>query len=327
MFLGFNTRGSQLWSASEQGFQIFELNPSFRRVKNISSVGSVALACIEERSETLVLVRGAGGAGSGSSAAHRVLLLYDMRKNESVAEMFFEEPILNIKVNAMRLVVILEKRTHLFDWKSLVPCPQIATLTPLNSAGLGCLSTCQDLATPSFFAWPHTDGNQSRGDLVIMEILTGKTHVIPAHKSPIVCCDFAPGGQRIASCSAKGTVIRVFSNPQAQLVATFRRGNTAVNMYSLVFSPRGTMLAACSSSETIHFFKVEGDGLGGSADDERRSFAKITMKPNVCHMVVLSEDDEHLFIVAPPAPGQEAVLEAHTITRGTAKKTGEYRFR
>jgi WD40 repeat protein len=322
MFLGFNTRGSQLWAGSEQGFQIFELNPSFRRVKNISALGSVSLAAIEERSETLVFVR-----GGTTSFADRVLVLYDLRSNSSVAEMFFEEPILNIKVNAMRLVVILEKRTHLFDWRTLAPCPQIATLSPLNSAGLGCLSTCQDLATPSYFAWPHTDSNQARGDLVVMDLQTGKTFAIPAHKSPIVCCDFAPGGQRIASCSAKGTVIRVFSNPQSQLIATLRRGSTAVSMYSLVFSPRGTMLAACSSSETIHFFKVESETLAGSPEDERRSFAKVAMKPNVVHMVVLSEDDEHLYIVAPPAPGQEAVLEAHTITKGTAKKTGEYRFR
>jgi WD40 repeat protein len=291
-------------------------------VKNIAALGAVSLAAIEERSETLIYVR-----GGTSSLAHRVLVLYDLRKSTEVAEMFFEEPVLNIKVNAMRLVVVLEKRTHMFDWKTLAPCPQISTMSPLNTLGLGCLSTCQDLATPSYFAWPHTDGNHARGDLVIMELLTGKTTAISAHKSPIVCCNFAPGGQRIASCSAKGTVVRVFSNPNSQLIATLRRGTAAVTMYSLIFSPRGTTLAACSSSETIHFFRVESETATASAEEERRSFAKLTTKPNTEQFVVISENDERLYLVAPPAPGQEALLESYTLVKGQTKKTGEYRFR
>jgi autophagy-related protein 18 len=48
--------------------------------------------------------------------------------------------------------------------------------------------------------------------------------MIPAHDSPLASIAFDWHGSKLATASEKGTVIRVFSVPQAKRLFEFRRG-------------------------------------------------------------------------------------------------------
>lgn len=351
MFLSFN--GSQLLATSEAGFQVYDASPTFRRLTNETGLGGVSCAAIEETSGSVIACL----SNVGTHLLNRVVVIYDLSAKSVITEMHFEEPVIAIKVNILRLVVILEKRTHMFDWKTLTPLPQIATISPVNSKGLGALSSCYTYGESSYFAWPHTDGGQTRGDAVVMDVQTGKTSLITAHQtSPIVALEFSPGGTRLATSSLKGTIIRVFSIPTGELLYTFRRGAKDALIDSLVFSPSGAFLAVTSNSTTLHVFRCDREGGGnylstsmaldkpggsagsGRGDEDIRSFAKITVKENVRYAVGMSENDDQLFLIAKPpvivgsaaaAPNSEVTMETFAISKsgGELKKIGEYRVR
>jgi autophagy-related protein 18 len=48
--------------------------------------------------------------------------------------------------------------------------------------------------------------------------------MIQAHDSPLAAVRFSPDGKLVATASEKGTVIRVFSIPNAERLFEFRRG-------------------------------------------------------------------------------------------------------
>ena len=82
--------------------------------------------------------------------------------------------------------------------------------------------------------------------------------MIPAHDSPLAALGFSPNGQRIATASEKGTVIRVFSVIEGTKLYEFRRGmKRCVAISSLVFSYCSAFLACSSNTETVHVFKLE----------------------------------------------------------------------
>lgn len=60
----------------------------------------------------------------------------------------------------------------------------------------------------------------------------------------------------LATCSDKGTVIRVFSVPGAEKIAQFRRGSYPARIFSINFNLASTLLAVSSDSDTIHIFKL-----------------------------------------------------------------------
>lgn len=80
--------------------------------------------------------------------------------------------------------------------------------------------------------------------------------MIQAHKSPVAFLSLNSTGTLLATCSDKGTVIRVFSVPGADKIAQFRRGSYPARIYSLNFNAMSTLLAVSSDSDTIHIFKI-----------------------------------------------------------------------
>ena len=82
--------------------------------------------------------------------------------------------------------------------------------------------------------------------------------MIPAHTSQLAAIAFSHSGQRVASASEKGTVIRVFAVSDGSRLYELRRGlKRTVNIYSLSFSPCGHFLACSSNTETVHVFRLE----------------------------------------------------------------------
>lgn len=82
--------------------------------------------------------------------------------------------------------------------------------------------------------------------------------MIPAHDNPLAALAFSPNGQRIATASEKGTVIRVFSVSDGSKLYEFRRGvKRCVAISCLSFSMCNQYLACSSNTETVHVFKLE----------------------------------------------------------------------
>lgn len=89
------------------------------------------------------------------------------------------------------------------------------------------------------------------------------TNIIQAHKTPISSLALNSTGTMLATASDKGTVIRVFSVPNAQKLYQFRRGSYPARIYSLSFNAVSTLLCVSSDTETVHIFKLATSGARG----------------------------------------------------------------
>nr|XP_033332935.1 WD repeat domain phosphoinositide-interacting protein 2-like isoform X2 [Megalopta genalis] len=125
--------------------------------------------------------------------------------------------------------------------------------TPRNLAGLCTLSINSD---NSYLAYP---GSNTIGEVQIFDTINLQAkNMIPAHDSPLAALAFCPSGNKVATASERGTVIRVFQVHDGTKLFEFRRGvKRCVSISSLAFSMDSMFLCCSSNTETVHIFKLE----------------------------------------------------------------------
>ena len=319
----FNQDMTRMSVGTDSGFQIFDLPPAtnYRRIRSEQSLGGVSQVAMLEKTPLIAVV---GGAANNSSN-NRHLQLYDLNKSEVLTEMHFDTAILNVRINIKRLAVILDRHIHLFDLNTMQPLPQVRTTSPLNKAGIGALS-CLLNTGACYFAFPQSSDkdNPSRGDVFVLDAISLQhISVIPAHNTTVVALEFCGSGTRLATCSVKGTVIRVFSNPNPTLLYTFRRGQQEAIIYSLAFNYAGDLLAVASNSGTLHLFRCDEQNQGASSLAGTRSFSKISIKEKQRTNCGISADGSVLSIVQ---VADQGLLTQYEIRGEKTKLVGEYPF-
>ncbi len=86
--------------------------------------------------------------------------------------------------------------------------------------------------------------------------------MITAHKAPIAALALNAAGTQLATASDKGTVIRVFSVPDAERLGEYRRGTKSARVWSINFNMAGNLLVVGSDTETVHVYRLDGEGQG-----------------------------------------------------------------
>jgi len=61
----------------------------------------------------------------------------------------------------------------------------------------------------------------------------------------------------LATASDKGTVVRVFSVPDAKKLWQFRRGSQSARIFNINFNLMSSLLALSSDSSTIHIYRLD----------------------------------------------------------------------
>ncbi len=82
------------------------------------------------------------------------------------------------------------------------------------------------------------------------------TKKISAHQTEITLMALNHQGDIIASCSQKGSIIRLFSTYTGYLLKELRRGTDFAEIYSLSFDPTSQYILCSSSKGTVHVFNV-----------------------------------------------------------------------
>ena len=97
------------------------------------------------------------------------------------------------------------------------------------------------------------------------------TNMIQAHKSAIAALAINSQGTMLATASDKGTVIRVFSLPDAKKLGEYRRGSKAARVWSMNFNPAGTLLCVSSDTETVHVYNLMESTSGAAKTDRKKT--------------------------------------------------------
>jgi autophagy-related protein 18 len=153
-------------------------------------------------------------------------------------------------MNRKRLVVVLEEKISIYDLQTMSLVHTIDTIPNPNAV-------CALAPTPerSYLVFPTNDAN---GELTIFDTVTLQTIcAIQAHKAAVSCVAFNFDGTLLATASDKGTIIRVFSVPEAEALHHFRRGTYPANIFGISFNLQSNLLAVSSDSDTVHIFKLK----------------------------------------------------------------------
>ncbi|KIW11899.1 hypothetical protein PV08_09172 [Exophiala spinifera] len=127
-------------------------------------------------------------------------------------------------------------------------------------------------APPNSTHVPPTSGEVLLFDAVKLEAV----NVVEAHRSPLSCVTFNNEGTVLATSSDKGTIIRVFSVPDAHKLYQFRRGSMPARIYSMAFNITSTLLCVSSATETVHIFKLGPPPSRSPDQDEVPSPTKVS---------------------------------------------------
>ncbi|KAF2129600.1 WD repeat domain phosphoinositide-interacting protein 2 [Dothidotthia symphoricarpi CBS 119687] len=265
-FVTFNQDHSHLGVGTSNGYRIYTTDPfnkqSESREGDVSSLEMLF-------STSLVAL----------TLSPRVLRIQNTKRHSTICEMTFRTAILAMRLNRKRLVVVLESELYIYDISNMQmlktektsPNPNAICALSASSENNYLVYPLPTKAAPATFQPPShappkadhvapTSGEVLIYDATKMEAV----NVIEAHNSPLSCIALNNDGTLLATASEKGTIIRVFSIPDAQKLYQFRRGSIPARIYSMSFNSASTLLSVSSATETVHIFRLGGPNASQS---------------------------------------------------------------
>ncbi|KAF9087080.1 autophagy protein [Mortierella sp. AD031] len=245
LFINFNQDFSCISVGTKRGFNIYNCDPFGKCYsKTDSSIGIVEMLFCT----SLVAIVGAGDQPASSPRRLQI-------------------------INTKRLIVVLEDQIYVYDISNMKLLHTIET-SP-NPHAICALSPSSEncyLAYPSptpsptspFSGGGRDDSHGPSGDVLIFDALTLQVvNIVQAHKTSVSNISINSQGTMLATASDKGTVIRIWSIPNAQRLFQFRRGSQSARIYSLSFNLTSTLLSVSSDTDTVHIFKLGGSNRPG----------------------------------------------------------------
>ncbi|KAK2959107.1 putative WD repeat domain phosphoinositide-interacting protein 2 [Blattamonas nauphoetae] len=205
----------------------------------------------------------------------RVLYLFNTKIDQVICLLRFNEDIQGVKLNQTHLVVILRASIIIYTLEKIEPVCTLDIYFSTNPDATANQRTSFAVLCPTkpLLAYPcdpvrghvciaHINDLKSGSDTTNTEEESyGTYQLIEAHEHPVAALAFTQDGQKLATASAHGTIIRIWdTNTRAMLMEVKRSkvGKTAA-IHSLCFSDDGQYLVVSSSSKTVHLFCIEGE--------------------------------------------------------------------
>ena len=240
------------------GFSIVELRGAFRR--HAFPLGGGIRVCQMLDCSSLVAIV---GGGHNPAFSPRRVRLFNTSRAAAICEKIFDYPVVAVRVNYHCMLVVLERRIHLFNIDTMEATHRLDTAP--NPLGV-----CSMQHVPSGAAGPGLrsmvlcyPASAEKGSVCVFDAVTQKVvHIIEAHQAPIQALALSRDGAFLATASTKGTLIRVFdiagvaAMTASEATMTFRRGVTSSTITTMRFNDAGTLLCVASSHGTIHIFPL-----------------------------------------------------------------------
>jgi autophagy-related protein 18 len=303
----FNSNNEYVARCLDDGFAIFECEP-FRRIKSVTEIGAIAIASLVGSSKLSVLVP---GITDNTMASPRQLMLYDTQQCQSMSDLVLDTQngILNIEVNEHRLVVVTESELHVFELPTMAPLQYVKTAPNPRGVASLCPNVFSTAVLPSccYLAFP-TQLKSGDDCVMVHDVMdrntTQVTVLVRPHKTAVTNLRFSSDGCKLATASAKGTVIRVWSMPQGVPLHSLRRGTSTATIYTMSFGgDDNSLIAVSSSSGTIHVFGC-GEPYATTVaafSAEKRSLFSVKVKDGTKFTAcALTRDGTKLHVVGGP---------------------------
>lgn len=255
------------------------------------------------------------GGGKSPKFATNKAIIWDDLKGRVALEITTLTAVRGIQLSRERIIVVLQNSVRAYSFGKPPDLLHVYE-TADNLFGLCCLSDKQ-------VVFP----GRTPGQVQIVELATGNVSIIPAHSSPLRAIQLSPDGELLATASETGTLIRVYSTGNCAKVAELRRGIDPATIFSLGFSPSGTLIACTSDKSTLHVFDVphprkanafrrnqQSGPLASDVEGKWGILSRIPMMPRVF-------SDVYSFASAPFEAGDDTLIGGIPFSEGTVLGT------
>lgn len=282
-FVGFNQDYTCLAVGTSNGFAIFSCRPFLCLCKeDLGNVGLVemlynsslvALVGCDEDEENLtrespppvislnpsIAIKAKSDTMPNASLRKlctRSVHMWNSCDRKTLKHLDFYSNVSMVKMNFKRLVVLLSSEIRLYDLKTLTFLHLIHRDVE-RSIGASPICALSSNTARCYLALPCT---KTQGMVALIDTISLRcTGSVLAHQNLIQVMNFNQSATLLATASAKGTVIRVWSIPTLERVWCFRRGLSDPTMYSISFSPNSDIIT-CTGNRTVQIFKSELSG-------------------------------------------------------------------
>ena len=182
----------------------------------------------------------------------------------------FDSIIRVAKINKARMIIVESNHLHIYSTEDM---KNLLTLDIWDiSLGKLVLSGNSDKNVWLCFSSSKDDGVVNVYDTLYPTSLTTQ---IKAHKSPILKMCLNNDADRLATCSCKGTIIRIFSLPKGEKICTFKRGISSAFIFCLNFSWNSEKLISTSDTGMLHIFDIKEELENQEKNTEQKGLIKV----------------------------------------------------
>jgi WD40 repeat protein len=157
------------------------------------------------------------------------------------------------KINKKRMIIGERNFLHIYTTGDM----KIMITIDVGTVTLGKLVLSANSEKNNFVCY---SSSSDEGMVKVYDLLyLSHKNSIKAHKSPILRMSLNYKGDMLATCSCKGTIIRVFSLPKGEKIITFKRGLSSAYIFCLNFSFENDKLITTSDTGTMHLFDLKSE--------------------------------------------------------------------
>lgn len=179
------------------------------------------------------------------------VLLWDDSLAQSPYELWSRFEVLNVVLRRDIVCVVSEYKIYVYEFGGRFQVLSHLE-TASNPGGICCISTGDP------HSWVLACPGQQKGQVRIQIGLDDSiSNTVSVHSNPVAALAINVEGTLVASASEQGTVVKVMSSKDGQLLYEFRRGSTPVGIACISFRSDSKFLILASASLTVHIFKLD----------------------------------------------------------------------
>ncbi|XP_047998461.1 WD repeat domain phosphoinositide-interacting protein 4 isoform X1 [Leguminivora glycinivorella] len=246
--LAFNQDQGCFTCCLTSGLRVYNVDPLVEKAHySKEELGEVSLCEMVFRTNWLLVVK-----------ARRpcALLLLDDQQRAFRAEVLFKSPIRALRARRDKVAVVLSTSIQVL---SLPSFQRVALVrTPAGARPLCALSTEPGAAL--LVAPGMRKGSAQLLDVsrAVKGAQSSSPAVLGCHQSELVCLGLSASGAKLATASARGTIIRLWDTASKQMLHELRRGSDYANVYCIRFNPSGSQVCCVSDTGTLHVWAARG---------------------------------------------------------------------
>ncbi|KAF8822982.1 WD domain, G-beta repeat-containing protein [Cardiosporidium cionae] len=240
----FNQNASGFICTTTKGIRVYTCEPLFEFTKHEYpnwDIGPCVVGQMLYKTNCFIVV---------SADEKKKVKIWNDQSKKVVGELRSRVDVIQVCIARYILAMITEYAIYVYKCEYMSPLQVIQT--GRNPCGL-----CSIANVDTSVEWKIACPANVAGAVRILTSEGGRSnHVFTAHKAPLFNLAFNYDGSMIASASSKGTVVRVFSVFEGNLLYEFRRGTPSSMISCITFRRDDMFLATASSTSTVHIFKL-----------------------------------------------------------------------